>query len=175
MPPKRAVLGKKAAAAGKQVERSRSAAGGMNSVSLPLECCAVCEQRIEDGKDQALYCEGVCQRWLHRYCAGVPVSWFATHSKSTTPFQCYSCSHKSHAEVVEKLSSSISLLQAEVTDLKKFVNEFRPLCTKLASNPVHSVESGCVAPDAHVSREGQGPSLSNQGRRMQVVEVKTMW
>ena len=33
--------------------------------------CAVCEQYVVDGKDQALFCEGQCQCWSHRYCAGV--------------------------------------------------------------------------------------------------------
>lgn len=31
--------------------------------------CAVCDQGIVDSKDQALFCEGSCQGWFHRYCA----------------------------------------------------------------------------------------------------------
>ena len=27
------------------------------------EKCAVCEQIVVEGKDEALYCEGICQRW----------------------------------------------------------------------------------------------------------------
>ena len=35
--------------------------------------CAVCEQNIMDGKDQALYCEGVCKQWFHRLLRRHPV------------------------------------------------------------------------------------------------------
>ena len=33
--------------------------------------CGVCKNKIVDGKDEALYCEGRCQSWMHRYCTGV--------------------------------------------------------------------------------------------------------
>ena len=33
--------------------------------------CCVCCKAVEGGKDEALLCEGQCQKWLHRYCAGV--------------------------------------------------------------------------------------------------------
>ena len=48
--------------------------------------CALCNQGIVDGKDQALFCEGSCQGWFHRDCAGVSLIHFETLSSSSQPF-----------------------------------------------------------------------------------------
>ena len=48
--------------------------------------CAVCEQKIVEGEEQPLFCEGTCKQWVHRYCAGIPVTLFASLSSSTAPF-----------------------------------------------------------------------------------------
>ena len=45
--------------------------------------CAVCDQNVVDGKDQALFCEENCQRWFRRYCAGVTVNHLATLSSTS--------------------------------------------------------------------------------------------
>ena len=62
MPPKRVVPPKKA-----QARRS--------------EQCILCTQRIADGRDQALFCTGKCQGFVHRYCAGVSEAHFLALSK----------------------------------------------------------------------------------------------
>lgn len=54
--------------------------------------CAVCGQKIVDGKQDALFCEGSCKQWCHRYCVGVPLERFATLSSSPSPFVCPTCS-----------------------------------------------------------------------------------
>ena len=94
--------------------------------------CAVCEQNIMDGKDQALYCEGVCKQWFHRYCAGIPSSWFEKFSTTTSPFLCYSCSHQNHADCITKLTESVSSLRSEIKLVlnrdKAASNNTSPLC-----------------------------------------------
>ena len=40
--------------------------------------CCVCEEIIMDTgrkKQAAVFCDGICQRWLHRSCAGLSVPW----------------------------------------------------------------------------------------------------
>ena len=61
---------------------------------------------------QALFCEGVCEQWIHPYCSGVPLSWFITLNGSSTAFQCYSCCQTKYAEMVEGLSTQNELLNA---------------------------------------------------------------
>ena len=51
--------------------------------------CSLCSQKIIDGKDDALFCEGACKQWCHPYCAGVPLKHFQVLSTSSTPFFCF--------------------------------------------------------------------------------------
>ena len=48
--------------------------------------CDLCLANIV--KDEALQCEGACQRWFHRYCAGVSQIHFKTLTTSDSPFVC---------------------------------------------------------------------------------------
>ena len=52
-------------------------------------CCDVCCTPIVDGRDDALQCEGVCQKWLHRLCAGVSKSHHNALSNSSQCLQVY--------------------------------------------------------------------------------------
>ena len=63
---------KKSATAPKK--KSSTHAGEAAGESVTSVKCAVCEQTIVEGKEQALYCEGTCKQWFHRYCAGVGVN-----------------------------------------------------------------------------------------------------
>ena len=53
--------------------------------------CSVCSQNIVDGEEDALFCEGTCKQWVHRYCAGVPLIQFQSLSASPSPFLCSFC------------------------------------------------------------------------------------
>ena len=50
---------------------SSESAAGEDEVSVDIEKCSACEQKIVDGKEQALFCEGICKQWVQRYCAAV--------------------------------------------------------------------------------------------------------
>ena len=58
-------------------------------MKLPKTKCAICNQDIVDGKDQALLCEGTCKSWLHRYCAGVSITHFKKLSASSAISLCF--------------------------------------------------------------------------------------
>ena len=90
-----------------------------------------------DGKDQTLYCEGICKQWFHRYCAGIPSSWFEKFSTTTSPFLCYSCSQQNHADCITKLTESVSSLRSEINELKIVLNR-----DKAASNNMSPLCAG---------------------------------
>ena len=91
--------------------------------------CAVCEQKIVEGKDQALFCEGLCQRWFHRYCAGVSVHHFNALSASSDPFHCFGCFQETCATEVKILRETISSLKAEVSTLRDSLGEMGRNCS----------------------------------------------
>ena len=55
---------------------------------------------------------------VHRYCAGIPASWFSSMSLTSEPFYCYSCCQRKHAAAIEELTAAGTSLQNEVSELR---------------------------------------------------------
>ncbi len=56
--------------------------------------CCVCEEIIMDTgrkKQAAVFCDGICQRWLHQSCAGLSVPAFEKVCQVEDPFYCNFC------------------------------------------------------------------------------------
>ena len=84
------------------------------------ETCVLCCKPIVEGKEEALMCEGeICSnKWMHRYCAGVPTTHYKLLEESPEPFCCYLCVQLKHAALVEEMKSTIASLTAEVVELR---------------------------------------------------------
>ena len=100
--------------------------------------CTICEQKIVEGDEQALFCEGTRQQWVHRYCAGIPASMFASLSTSTTPFQYYACCQQAHAKEIAKLTEIVCTMKREISDLR---NDLMERLLKLKHYILHSQRS----------------------------------
>ena len=66
------------------------------------EVCPICCDEIDDATEtsegqEALFCEGTCQKWLHRWCAGVHKDSYASLALSGKPFLCPSCCLTEHS------------------------------------------------------------------------------
>ena len=85
--------------------------------------CSVCCQAIVEGKDEALFCEGECKRWMHRYCAGIPVSYFQSYGASESLFYCYTCCYRNHAGEIASLKETVNSLVTEVSSLRQRITE----------------------------------------------------
>ena len=107
---KKPVAAKKPAASDK--DGTRGEGSHIADCGTESSMCGICKQPIKDGKDQAIFCEGACKQWSHRYCVGVPLSWFETLTMSQSPFQCYFCCQAKHAEAIESLKLEVTTLRA---------------------------------------------------------------
>ena len=65
----------------------------------------------------AFFCEGVCQRWLHRWCAGVTSERYVVLSSIEDPFLCPSCT-------VAGQQAAMTAQQADIACLRECVNTF---------------------------------------------------
>lgn len=95
--------------------------------------CPVCDEYIVDTTDgkpgqDSIFCDGTCQAWLHRKCAGLSKSTFSELSKSIKPYQCSHCKLNvlesevsSLKDLVKNLSSHLSMVTDELTSLKEQV------------------------------------------------------
>ena len=82
------------------------------------EVCCVCCQAITIGKDDALFCSGNCQQWLHRYCASVTVKCYKDIKENDTPFLCFCCNEGKSQREIATLKNTVELLKLEISALK---------------------------------------------------------
>ena len=122
------------------------------------EKCAVCEQIVVEGKDEALYCEGICQRWLHKYCAGVTSAQYAAMSSTPDPFLCVGCFYTKQTDELTKLKSIINTLQDEVMQLRSGLE-------KKDAAPFHLNTFGVCRQDGEQSSWGRDRGRGGRGRR----------
>lgn len=84
--------------------------------------CPICEDKIvEASRSQAghdaVWCDGPCQAWLHRRCAGLTKVAFASVSKSDDKFFCPLCRLGINESHIVKLQLTIASLQTTVDGL----------------------------------------------------------
>ena len=85
--------------------------------------CSVCLEEIvepngkKEGQD-AIYCDGVCQAWLHRKCAGLPKDRFKLVSESNDRFYCPHCRLELQRDEISHLKVAVAELSSELTKLR---------------------------------------------------------
>ncbi len=84
--------------------------------------CLVCSATIDDSSEDSVFCDGSCQGWIHRRCAGLPKAGFKSLSESDVPFFCAMCS----SVKIHQLLQSVSDLQSEICVLKSVPNVSSP-------------------------------------------------
>ena len=91
--------------------------GSQNSATK--EPCSICCQPIVIGKDEALFCVGKCQQWLHRYCASISVKCYKAILNDNQSYLCPCCYRESQEERIAELTSTVETMKLEIAQLKK--------------------------------------------------------
>ena len=95
----------------------------MRSVAV----CPVCLENIiestelKEGHD-AIYCEGACDGWLHRQCAGLSKVVFKSFQDSDKPFYCPHCRISNYEAQFNNMKSTIASLEQRVNSLENQVS-----------------------------------------------------
>ena len=71
---------------GKKLSKKNAPSEGQANANATSGLC--CKPFIED-RDEALLCEGSCDRWLHRYCTGITETQYEALQDSPLPFLCF--------------------------------------------------------------------------------------
>ena len=113
--------------------RSKSTDGAIQPVAGRRErgiyVCPICNETIlnttktKKGHD-AIFCEGVCDSWLHRRCAGLSQPSFVELQNSTESFHCPHC--------------QLRLCRSEISNLWQTINSLKDSVTRLESKLVNS-------------------------------------
>ena len=77
--------------------------------------CAICCKNVKDATsktkgEDAVYCEGSCQAWMHRQCIGMSLQVFSGLTQSLAPFYCLYCCHLK----ISELQNTIKVLEAKL-------------------------------------------------------------
>ena len=77
--------------------------GSTNNTSE--EQCGLCFKAIVENRDEALFCKGSCNKWMHRYCVGVSLSHYEALQYSPLPFLVQT----KHSATIEALKFQLQL------------------------------------------------------------------
>ena len=103
-----------------------------------LVICPVCLDPILEATDEtngqeAIFCESICNSWLHKQCTGLSKSLFDRYVRTKGPFYCPCCRLITHDSILQELKTTVDNLTKEVTSLNA------TLATIMKSNSeVHS-------------------------------------
>ena len=107
---------------------SADATAATDITATDVATCSVCSQNIVDGEEDALFCEGTCKQWVHRYCAGVPLIQFQSLSASPSPFLCSFCRQSNYDDEIYVLRTAVKSLTKEERPQKDTVAEQHSAC-----------------------------------------------
>ena len=123
------------------------------------EVCPICAEYIIDATDtherqEALFCDGTCQCWFHRWCAGVSKARYKLISESPEPFLCPTCTFDRQQAVNQDLQTNVQALTEEILQIKASLATLLkvPNCTTTASGPGaggEDREKGAVSSKLH--------------------------
>lgn len=88
--------------------------------SKETEVCLICDEIIHDGDnpDDAVYCEGDCQGWLHRNCVCMTKKMYVAIGQSNDPYFCPHCKFTIYHKEINSLRDTIQALSKELSHLK---------------------------------------------------------
>lgn len=79
--------------------------------------CPICEESFKPGHE-SIFCEGDCQKYLHRQCASLTKEQFKKAGESNLPFYCLHCILLRHNSEIDKLKKLVSELTAKIGSLE---------------------------------------------------------
>ena len=99
-----------------------------NSPGENSTICLVCLDRIIDATDdtdgqEAIFCEGTCNSWIHLQCAGLSQTLFKILQESEVPFYCPHCRLITQDKQLQEFKTMVENLLKEVVLLNAAVSE----------------------------------------------------
>ena len=93
---------------------------------LEQAVCPICTKTVNDATeleegDEAVFCDGECQCWLHWCCACLPKPEFDKLNEED-PFYCLSCSTLVQMKAICELRDAVAILSTQVQDLQGVIN-----------------------------------------------------
>ena len=103
--------------------------------------------REKKGHD-SIFCDGSCQNWIHRQCAGLSKASFTHCFKSNDPFFCPKCTIKNQSDDVATLKEAVSLFRKDVDRVQDNIAQIQ-LCDhpSLPFSNLAETSDVCLSPN----------------------------
>ena len=117
----------------------------------------ICEEIVNEpcdsnNGDDSVLCNGLCDGWIHRRCAGLSVARFSQISTTEDPFFCPNCCAVQNKNEIDNLKLVLSALQLKFSQLK----------SKLGTSEVVNQEPPTQQPFRTTTRQPlSSPDVSN--------------
>jgi len=100
--------------------------GGKKIKNGEVCICPVCLDEIiettnEVERHDAILCEGVCQTFIHRHCAGLCKPLFKAFQVLDRPFQCANCCNSQYESLLTSMKSTVTTLEKRVEELESAI------------------------------------------------------
>ena len=82
-----------------------------------VRVCDLCDGPFKMS-EEVLFCEGCCQKHLHRYCAGLSKSHYEELLATSTPFVCLVCTQQLHKAELKNLHEELAAVRSELCELR---------------------------------------------------------
>ena len=138
----------------------RGASSAAASKTAQKEPCCICCQPISLGKDEALFCAGKCQQWLHRYCASVTVQHYKTINDNSVDFLCPSCCRDRYRDEINDLTNTVAAMKLEIAQLKETISRV----SESVTSPQAAAPS-LAKPRSYAAAIQDNPPSRSEGRR----------
>ena len=101
---------------------------------------SICHDVIEDSSPKtkghdSVICDGVCNTWLHRGCAGLSKPDFKKLAASNEPFYCPHCSLAQHKNEIDALKAIIENLSSDLLSINSRLDDIS--ITRNIPQPLH--------------------------------------
>jgi hypothetical protein len=112
--------------------------------------CIICDNNADGTTQDIIFCNGACQAWLHRQCAGLSAAAFTGLASSTDLYHCPNCR-------INELSFENKTLRSELSDMKSKIAQLSEQFSLLSPNSASDPRSDLQADDHADPRSGPPP------------------
>jgi hypothetical protein len=147
-----------------------------NSKPKNVIICPICSEEVVDAHGRkkghdSIFCDGDCQEWLHRQCAGLSKAAFTAVSSSKDSFSCPRCLIVRQSREIADLKLKVESLTSKVNQLQSKLDPLVSTLSGFTTTPPYSLLEPHVDPVDHTASERlpsallsnlQGASITNK-------------
>ena len=147
-------------------ERPLQSSPGETSIICPVCLDCIIDATEDSDGQEAIFCESICNSWIHRQCAGLSQALFKILEESEEPFYCPHCRLIAQDKQLRELKTMVEDLSKEVVSLKASVSDHQPVRSSTSQQqPQKEIQMASNNATSTTSKQTQPPTTTNLTNR----------